>query len=630
MHESQSSPAHKDLVRDFWSPEDRLVLIGFRGFAKSTRAEEMVALAAAAQMAFRCCLFIGPNEARAAEHLIAVSNELKMNDQLIAGFGGSQIAPEGADTQTYLELTGGRSIIAMGRGQDIRGLKKAQARPDLVIVDDFEDKENVLTPEGRRAMLRWFLRELRLACHPRARFRVLATIMHPECVPLQLVNIAKWPCRRYPVTYFDGAAQATWPQRFPLEWVERERLDYRRLGDAEGWELEMMCDETAAYQAGDFKPEYFRVDNRARVWEAVWIAVDPARTTGTAAATTGVVAFSWVGMELVVWEDRTGVYKPSEIIEIIFELNERYRPVAVAFEEDGLNLWATEQIRAEAAKRGIFLPVEPVRAPRDRDKFTFIRGLEPHFRAGEVVFAGEMPMLREQFLGFPRGRIDGPNALAYALILRPGLPVYDGFNVAQHVADSILWPAGEPLWLALGSDGAYVTGVLVGCAFGRIAVLYDFLREGDPGVVAADIVREALMRARQRVNIVAGPEHFQEWSNVGLCQAVRRIPADIRQGGNLDRGRDHLRRQLGLLVRDIPAFRVDSGARWTLSALAVGYAKKPGKPDPEPGIYRTLMESLESLLGLMALGNTDDTAPWSYTGDGRRYRRYATAFERVH
>ena len=31
----------------------------------------------------------------------------------------------------------------------------------------------------------------------------------------------------------------------------------------------------------------------------------------------------------------------------------------------------------------------------------------------------------------------------------------------------------------------------------------------------------------------------------------------------------------------------DAGARWTLAALSAGYAQKPGKNEPEPGIYRT-------------------------------------------
>lgn len=625
-HEDASPEFHRSLVEGLWSTTDRSVILGFRGSGKSTRAEEMVALAAC-EGRFKNCLFIGPSETRAAERLAAISNELKTNELLIGLYGDQVSEPW---TQTKLVLKNGACIQAMGRDQDIRGIKHIDWRPDLVVVDDFEDKDAVLTPEGRRKTLRWFLRELRPACDPRCKMRVLATIMDADCIPLQLVR-AGWPEQRYPISHIDAAGEPRpiWPARFPLDWVDREREEYGRLGEAGVFEMEMMCQPEGQEGGKDFDPSCFRIEPRVRVWEPVWAAIDPARTTRRAtSASTGIVVFSWVGTELVVWEDRTGFYKPSEMIEHLFQIEERYSPVAIGFEENGLEEWALEPIRAESMKRGVFLPLQPLRAPRD--KLSFIRGLEPHARSGEIVFAQPMPELAAQFASFPRGRIDGPNALAYAKVMRPGLPVYDGFVPTLHVADHVIWPPGEPLWLALGATGAYVTGALIGASFGRVAVIADWLREGDPGAVAPDLVREALMTARTRVNIIAGPEHFNEWNNVGLAQAVRHIPAEIRQGGSAARGRETLRRDLDRLVRDIPAFRVDASARWTLAALAAGYARKPGKPEPEPGFHRTLMEAIESCLGLMSLGLADeDSANFAFTARGQRYRRYASAFERL-
>jgi hypothetical protein len=94
------------------------------------------------------------------------------------------------------------------------------------------------------------------------------------------------------------------------------------------------------------------------------------------------------------------------------------------------------------------------------------------------------------------------------------------------------------------------------------------------------------------------------------------------------KGRAYLRKQLERMTRTAPAVQVDAGARWTLAALSAGYAQKPGKNEPEPGIHRTLIEGLESALGLMALHLADnDNVGWSFTQDGRRYRRYASAFD---
>jgi hypothetical protein len=239
-----------------------------------------------------------------------------------------------------------------------------------------------------------------------------------------------------------------------------------------------------------------------------------------------------------------------------------------------------------------------------------------------------MPELRAQFLGFPRGRIDGPNALAYALTLRPGIPVYENFDPGQHVAERLLWQRDQPVYLAMHATGAYTTGVLYQPAYGRTLILHDWISEGDPGVSALEIVRQAGAYARARVEIVLHPQHFEVWRNVGLAQAVRAIPADISKGSEPTKGRAYLRKELERMTRMAPVVQVDASARWTLAALSAGYAQKPGKTEPEPGIHRSLMEGLEAGLGLMALGLTDnDNVAWSYTQDGRRYRRYASAFD---
>ena len=292
------------------------------------------------------------------------------------------------------------------------------------------------------------------------------------------------------------------------------------------------------------------------------------------------------------------------------------------------NNGSSQPLRQAGARLGAFLPLQPLRAPRG--KLDFIRGLQPFCRAGELVFATEMPELRAQFLGFPRGRIDGPNALAYALTLRPGIPVYENFDPGQHVAERLLWQRDQPVYLAMHATGAYTTGVLYQPAYGRTLILHDWISEGDPGVSALEIVRQAGAYARARVEIVLHPQHFEVWRNVGLAQAVRAIPADLAKGSDPPKGRAYLRKELERMTRMAPVVQVDASARWTLAALSAGYAQKPGKTEPEPGIHRSLMEGLEAGLGLMAMGLTDHSASLSYTADGRPYRRYQSAFAQRH
>ncbi len=76
----------------------------------------------------------------------------------------------------------------------------------------------------------------------------------------------------------------------------------------------------------------------------------------------------------------------------------------------------------------------------------------------------------------------------------------------------------------------------------------------------------------------------------------------------------------------MPAFLVSSRARWTLNGLAGGYARAFKGPQlmeyPEEGTYRLLCEGLESFLGMMQSGATDepgDSRANATAADGRRY-----------
>jgi hypothetical protein len=70
----------------------------------------------------------------------------------------------------------------------------------------------------------------------------------------------------------------------------------------------------------------------------------------------------------------------------------------------------------------------------------------------------------------------------------------------------------EPVWAMI--DPARTTGVLLQAAYGRTLILRDWIREGDPALGAVEIVREANMIARSQIEIVAHPQHFDEWRNL--------------------------------------------------------------------------------------------------------------------
>jgi hypothetical protein len=168
------------------------------------------------------------------------------------------------------------------------------------------------------------------------------------------------------------------------------------------------------------------------------------------------------------------------------------RPVEIGFEKNGLDEWALQPLRHEQSRRRQSLPSRAVSA--SRGKIDFIGGLQPLFKAGGVEFAKPMAELAEQPLGFPLGRIDAPNALAYALLLWPEPAVYEAFDAREDVGEAdVVWD--EPVWLPLNARAGLVTGVLMQYVDGQIAILGDWMVEGEPLSVVKEICREASMQA---------------------------------------------------------------------------------------------------------------------------------------
>jgi hypothetical protein len=503
-----------------------------------------------------------------------------------------------------------------------------------VVCDDIEDEESVESADLRAQTIRWFFRVALPAMDVTRRIVMLANLVHPECLAMTVARDGAWTKRMYPIEYLgvDGERKSMWPSRYPLTWIDEQKNSYYASGRAHDWDQEFML-VADSEESRVFKPEHFRTEPVVRTWQAVYAMLDPARTVNAKSATTGVAVWSWIGGRMIVWECDGKFLKPDEIVNECFRIAETYQPVTVWIEEDGLNEWLMQPLRAEQVRRGQVIPIEATRAPKS--KLDFIRGLYPFMEAREVIWSGlpeAFATARAQFLSFPRGRIDAPNALAYAPRLKLGETVYPDFaadNVFEGAEQDIL--RGRPCWLALGFDGRHCTGILaqdVPGQGGRFRVLADFVEEGAVNQSVRDVVRQASMTAPGRTRVVAGMQHFDRYRNLGLVQACKSIPVDVTPGSSIEAGRRELTGLLRERTRGFPAVMVSSHARWTLNGLSAGFARKvmPGgilAAEPNLGIYRTLIESLECLVGLMRLDGMDEEGPnervYRTGRDGRPY-----------
>lgn len=620
-HSNHSTKHHLRAIDMWHSPHQRAMFLAFRGFGKSTLAEEGIVIESCFQT-FKNGVILGETYERACERLNSIKNEFQSNPYIEDLFG-NLVGPVWQEGKII--LTTGIIIQAFGRMQSLRGSKHLDQRPDKLFGDDIEDLESVQTPEARQKTKRWFWGTVLPALDPKHSIRIAATPLNPDALPASLEK-ANFKVLKIPICYIDpdtGEEKATWPDRFPIKEVEDKRNEYHRLGMSDQWQQEYMC-EAEDQEAKSFTVDLFKVRPQIKTWQATWAFYDPARTVKTTSASTGVAVWSWVNNRLIVWDAYGKLWKPDEIIEDIFKVNETYSPIAIGVEPDGLEEFIMQPLRQAQRRYGEVVPFRPVRAPKS--KLDFIRGLQPFFKAGEIEFVKELPDLTTQLLSFPTGRIDVPNALAYALKMRPGLPIYEDFDPQRHVEESLRLQARSQCYVAWNATTYCTTAVLFQFIEGALHIFKDWIREGEPNQTASILVSDiGLEVGKLQVKHYATQEHFKVLDNIGLRSALRQVGVRVDVGGNLLQGREGLGRLFTERRRGGEAVQVAMSATRVLNGLSGGYARDISKSgilteQPVDNIYKIVMEGLESVIAFtVSSEQREEEGNYETTPDGRRY-----------
>ena len=616
----QDTPYFHYEIIDLWhNPKITKGLVqAFRGAGKSTIAEEAIIIQAVYRQ-FYNGIILGETYERAVERLRAIKHEFE-NNQFIQELFGDMVGSTWSEGK--IVLSNGVIIQAFGRGQSLRGSKHLDRRPDRAFGDDVEDDDSVQTPEAIGKTVSWWTGVVEPALDPVHIIRVNGTPLNPKSLICQLEHDPSWTSLKYPIKHKSDIDlwQSSWPSRFSMDFInEKEQSNYR-LGKGDKFMQEYMC------QAEDpaekpFTADMFTITPTVRAWHTVYSIYDPARTTNRASATTGVCHFSWVNNRLIVWDAYGKYWKPDEIIADIFESDNTYAPAVIGVEQDGLHEFILQPLRQEQLRRGYSIPLRALKAPKG--KIDFIKALQPFFKAKEILFAKPLAEAQAQFLSFPSGNIDIPNALAYALLLRPGQLIYDNFG-RDNIAEDVNPTMRDPFYLCLNATSQFVTGVLIQqTSRGNTHVLADWIHEGNAGQCLQGLVAAARLASGGASNLhyVVGPVHFATYDTMGLRPAARHIPVDLRRGGAEIDGREEVRR----LIADRKLI-VASKARWTLNGFSAGYAKEITRAGvvsdfAAPGPYRTLLEGLETFAAMLRYHGDNDDMPVAYatTSDGRRY-----------
>jgi len=149
--------------------------------------------------------------------------ELAMNQRIRQDFG--ELAQVDWSVYDFVTKNDVR-LLARGRGQRIRGLKHKQYRPDLVILDDLENDQNVKNPRITKDLLKWIKETVYPGIASTGNLFMIGTILAKRSALNIIIRGEEepynhWITRIYRAIQEDGTS--LWPAAHPIEKLLKQK-----------------------------------------------------------------------------------------------------------------------------------------------------------------------------------------------------------------------------------------------------------------------------------------------------------------------------------------------------------------------------------------------------------------------
>jgi predicted phage terminase large subunit-like protein len=427
-HHFSADPAamHFDLIGCLQDPGISIIRMP-RAFAKTTCAQGFILW----QMLFgrkHFAIAIGKSADMGREFLETMILELEENERIHQDFGEQRTAWWSHQSGFRLKSSGAW-LLSKGRGEPVRGEKRGQHRPDLLIADDIEDEELARSPKRIRQLLKWWLQSVVPMLGPGGTACWLCTSLAAKS-PSALLLDPEWkysdteepPCcrrRSFPAENVDG--ESTWPAVWPKVRLQAERA---KIGSTAYRQEYLHLPEMAG---GMFRDEWLQNYDESQLPAGLVtvLACDPAVKKKETACFKAIVVLSKDPATEIHYVRHAWLRRDSTnaMVTMLFDLDQLYHPTLWVVEMQGFAQLLRELIAIEGRKRGRKPPLRPIE--QNLGKELRIRKLEPLAENGQLRFRrhhSDQDELIEEFAYFPSAGKpdDGPDAVEMGIqILAP-------------------------------------------------------------------------------------------------------------------------------------------------------------------------------------------------------------------
>lgn len=424
---------HKEMWEYACRDNPYVALIAPRGHAKSTAITHSYTLSEILFRGSNYIIIVSDTEGQACQFLADIKKELLDNDDVRELFGSFKVYKDN-ESDFIAEFEDGAKfrIQAKGAEQKLRGLKWDNKRPNLIVIDDLENDEAVMTKERREKLKRWFYGALVPCLSPSGKIRYVGTILHMDSLlenifserPFHIskckieetdLKISKqWPQRsnwlvaKYKA-HNEDFSQILWPQRFDQEFFVGKRNSFRAQGLPDLYSQEYLnipIDESVAFfRRSDFKAmteEDFK--KRKNFYVACDLAISEKQTADYSVWVVG--GMDETGMLYIVDVLRERC-DGREIVNNIISMQRAYKPEIFTIEQGAIEKSIGAYLREEMLKTNTYININVMRP--DKDKLIRARSVQARMRAGAIKFdkdAEWYEAFERELLEFPRSKND--------------------------------------------------------------------------------------------------------------------------------------------------------------------------------------------------------------------------------
>ena len=431
-----------------------------RGHAKTTNFTFKDTLHAVLYQYKHYPILLSDSSEQAEGFLDDIKTELEDNPHILEDFG--ILKGDKVWRSSVILTKTGIKLEAIGSGKKIRGRRHRNWRPDLLVLDDIENDENVNTPEQRKKLKSWFDKAVSKAGDTYTDIMYIGTILHYDSLLSRVLVNPTYRTKKYRAVLSFATNTALWEEweriytnlfdedheanawtffqaneKEMLEgtqvlWEEKNpyyKLMQKRLSEGEASFNSELQNDPIDPENADFSEEWldyyepelmdFSKPNYLLVG-----ANDPSLGKNKKADTSTIIdlALDLNTGYMYVLGASVEKRKPDVIIDDVIETHRRYkRDLKKGYYKFGVETvqfqyFFKDVMAAKALEAGEYIPIEEIQSIANKE--LRIRSLQPFVKNKWIKFNRNHKELIKQLTEFPMGaNDDAPDGLQMAVSL---------------------------------------------------------------------------------------------------------------------------------------------------------------------------------------------------------------------